>query len=47
MSRGGGELTWGARSNLAAIGEARRRYIAAIKSADAGDFTSLLEFARS
>ena len=43
----GEELTWGSRGNLVAIGDARRRYIEAIKHADAGDFEPLLAFARS
>jgi fido (protein-threonine AMPylation protein) len=43
----GEELTWGSRGNLAAIGDARRRYIDAIKQADAGNFESLLVFAQS
>lgn len=43
----GEELTWGSRGNLVAIGDARRRYIDAIKQADAGNFESLLVFAQS
>lgn len=43
----GEELTWGSRGNLVAIGDARRRYIEAIKRADTGDFEPLLAFARS
>ncbi len=46
-SRGGEELTWGARGDLVSLGEVRRRYIEAIKLADAGDFSALLAFARS
>jgi hypothetical protein len=46
-SRGGEELTWGARGDLVSLGEVRRRYIEAIKLADAGDFAALLAFARS
>jgi len=43
----GEELTWGSRGNLVAIGDARRRYIEAIKQADAGKFEPLLAFAQS
>jgi Fic-DOC domain mobile mystery protein B len=43
----GEELTWGSRGNLVAIGDARRRYIEAIKQADAGNFEALLAFAQS
>lgn len=42
-----GELTWGSRGNLVSIGDARRRYIEAIKQADAGNFEPLLIFAKS
>jgi len=43
----GEELTWGSRGNLGAIGDARRRYIEAIKRADGGNFAPLLAFAQS
>ena len=46
-SRGGAELTWGARAPLAEAGRVRTRYIAAVRSADAGDFAPLLDFAQS
>jgi Fic-DOC domain mobile mystery protein B len=46
-SRGAKELTWGAGSDLLAVAEMRERYIAALQSADTGDFQSLLQFARS
>jgi len=46
-SRGGEELTWGARSDLVDVSEARRLYIEAVRRADAGDFAPLLAFARS
>jgi Fic-DOC domain mobile mystery protein B len=38
-------LTWGSGGNLADIGELRKRYIAAIKQADTGDFAPLVRFA--
>lgn len=44
---GGAELSWGARHDLVEMGEVRRRYIAAIRQADQGDFALLLEFAQS
>jgi len=43
----GEELTWGSRGNLVAIGDARRRYLEAIKQADKGNFNPLLTFTRS
>ncbi len=43
---GGERFTWG-RVNLEAPGEARRRYIAALRAADAHDFGPLLTFSRS
>ena len=46
-SRGGGELSWGAKSDLVEMGEVRRRYIEAIRRADNGDFASLVSFAQS
>jgi len=46
-ARGEEELSWGARSDLAAAGETRGRYIAALQAADRGDFAPLVEFARS
>lgn len=39
-------FTWG-RTNLADANEVRGRYIAALRAADAGDYTLLLAFARS
>jgi Fic-DOC domain mobile mystery protein B len=39
-------FSWGSR-NLAAAGDARARYIAALRLADGGDYTGLLEFVRS
>jgi hypothetical protein len=41
------ELTWGSRANLITLGDARRRYIEAVKQADAGNFKPLLTFAQS
>lgn len=46
-ARGGEELTWGAKADLAEMSEIRRRYIAAVRAADDGDFKALVEFARS
>lgn len=46
FSIGEERLTWG-RSSLQSPGAARSEYIAALKSADAGDFRSLLGLARS
>lgn len=46
-ARGGGELTWGAASDLVAMTEVRRRYIEAVRAADSGDFSALLAFAQS
>lgn len=46
-SRNGTELTWGARQDLVSMRATRDCYIAAMRSADAGDFVPLLEFARS
>jgi Fic-DOC domain mobile mystery protein B len=40
-------LTWGASGNLLIMGELRKRYITAIRKADAGDFAPLLDFAKS
>jgi Fic-DOC domain mobile mystery protein B len=39
-------FTWGS-SDLSNVGDARKRYIAALRSADAHDYKLLLEFARS
>jgi Fic-DOC domain mobile mystery protein B len=39
-------FTWGGR-NLSASGDARHRYIAALRAADAHDYEPLLEFART
>lgn len=44
-SRGGGRLSWGAGADLAVMSATRTRYIAAIHSADRGDFAPLLAFA--
>lgn len=46
-SRDGEVLTWGARADLVAAGEIRACYIAAVRRADAGDFTALVAFAQS
>ncbi len=47
QSRDGAELTWGARADLVTTGQLRIQYIAALLKADAGDFGTLLVFARS
>lgn len=46
-SRAGEELTWAAGADLVTPGERRRRYIAAIKRADEGEYGPMIEFARS
>lgn len=40
-------FSWGEGRNLAAAGDARERYIAALRAADAGEVTPLLAFVRS
>jgi len=45
-SHGEEPLTWGQQSGLAGPGQARSRYLDAIKAADSGDVGPLLEFAR-
>ena len=45
-ANGGGELTWGAGSDLAASRGARTRYIDALRQADNGDFATLIAFAQ-
>ncbi len=39
-------FTWGRHEDLAKTGEARKRYLSAVKAADANNITDLLEFAR-
>lgn len=46
-TREGERLTWGAGQDLIALSEVRRRYIAAGRRADTGDFAPSLEFAQS
>jgi Fic-DOC domain mobile mystery protein B len=46
-ARGAPPLTWGAQLELAQPGQARTRYIAALQSADQGDYAPLLAFARA
>ena len=46
-SRQGKDLTWGARADLAGLGDVRNRYLVALRRADAGDFVPLLAFAQS
>ena len=40
-------FNWGAGAALVAAGEARREYLAALRTADQGDYQRLLRFARS
>ena len=40
-------FSWGAGQNLVKSGEARKRYIAALKAADDHDYSLLLDFVRS
>lgn len=44
---GGEKITWGGGSDLNKPDEIRKRYIAALREADAGDYKPLLAFARS
>lgn len=47
LRRNGAALfSWGG-ANLEAVGDARDRYLAALRAADAGDYTRLLAFVRS
>lgn len=43
---GAAPFSWGG-ANLEAVGDARDRYLAALRAADAGDYTPLLAFVRS
>ncbi|HVU18767.1 MAG TPA: mobile mystery protein B [Candidatus Didemnitutus sp.] len=47
QSRDGGEFTWGAGGDIVSPGQARTKYIEAIRQADAGDYGPLIEFAKS
>ncbi|MEV6286500.1 mobile mystery protein B [Kribbella sp. NPDC051770] len=44
LGLGPGHLSWGARGGLP-VAEARRQYLAALRQADRGDYTALLEIA--
>jgi len=44
---GGEKLSWGGNSDLTKPDEIRKRYIAALREADRGDYEPLLAFARS
>jgi Fic-DOC domain mobile mystery protein B len=44
---GGEKLTWGGNSDLTKPDEIRKRYIAALREADRGDYEPLLAFAKS
>lgn len=46
-SKGGRPLSWGGGSNLQTEGEIRDSYLAALRSADRGDFDALIAFANS
>jgi Fic-DOC domain mobile mystery protein B len=47
MQQGGGRFSWGMHGDLYKAGNVRKRYIEALKAADAGDYSKLLIFARS
>jgi Fic-DOC domain mobile mystery protein B len=40
-------FTWGGGTDLASVGDARARYLHALRSADGGDYTALIAFCRS
>ena len=44
---GGEKLTWGSKAELAAPDSVRKRYVAALREADAGSYDSLISFAKS
>ncbi len=44
---GGEKLTWGSNADLTTPDEVRKRYIAALHEADAGNYDSLISFAKS
>lgn len=44
--QGAAAFTWGG-ANLESVGDARDRYLAALRAADAGDYAQLLAFVRS
>lgn len=46
-SLGSERFSWGANADLGSDGETRRRYIHALRAADAGQFEDLFKFARS
>ena len=47
VNLGESRFTWGSRQAIAETGDVRRLYIDALREADRGDITSLLEFSRS
>ena len=47
MNLGEPRFTWGSRQAIAETGNVRRLYIDALREADRGDITPLLEFLRS
>ncbi|PWQ97296.1 mobile mystery protein B [Leucothrix arctica] len=44
VNHGEPRLTWGSRTTLTASGDVRKQYIEALRAADRGDITMLLEF---
>ena len=46
-ARGGEPLSWGARQDLAMPGSARTSYLTAMRAADGGDFSKLIQFSTS
>jgi len=44
---GGKKLTWGGNSDFAKPDEIRKRYIAALRQADRGDYQAIINFAKS
>lgn len=45
QSLDGNTLSWGGQDNLETASDARKEYLAALKEADAGDYSRLLAFA--
>lgn len=46
-TRGAMPFSWGSGADLVTVGDARDRYLAALRSADAGDYALLLRFVHS
>lgn len=47
VQKGGGRFTWGMHQDLTRATSVRKQYIKALQSADRGDYSKLLVFARS